>query len=105
MNKEYYIKYLQTKMALSYMIGQFYEYYISTEEAEKYGIEYDESDFVFNDKVECYFHKFENAGEYAWEVLEFNKPIISQDELFNKQNEIRQELLELTQPAKTKRKK
>lgn len=82
---------LRLKIALSAMIEQFYSYRISKEEADDYNIKYNEND---ND-VECYFHLFESAGERAWNMLGFKKPIISKEELFELDEKLRTELLSL----------
>lgn len=82
---------LRLKLALSSFVTQFYDWQISPEEAEKYNIKYDEG----NEKVECYFHTFESAGERAWQMLGFDKPIIGDDEMWELEKSLRDELLNL----------
>lgn len=68
---------LGLKMALALMIQQCYEWTIKPEEADQYNIEYDKNDKY----IGCYFHRFESAGESAWEMLGFDRPIIGEKEM------------------------
>lgn len=68
---------LELKMALVLMIQQFYEWVIDPEEADHHNIEYDKGEKYIN----CYFHRFESAGENAWKMLGLNHPIVSEKEM------------------------
>lgn len=80
---------LRLKLALSSFITQFYDWRISPDEAKNYNIEHDEDD----EEVECYFHMFESAGERAWQMLGFDKPIISERKMWELEKLLRDELL------------
>lgn len=82
---------LRLKLALASMVVQFYNWRLSVEEADQYNIKYDEDD----ETVECYFHMFESAGERAWDMLGFDKPIISESEMWKLQDSLRDELLKI----------
>ena len=80
---------LKLKMALALMVQQFYNWRIKSEEASYYDIDYDQDD----DYITCYFHQFESAGEHAWKMLGLDKPIISEKEMWDLTDKLRDELL------------
>lgn len=83
---------LQLKIALISMVRQFYDYHIKLEEASKYDISYDDED----EYIECYFHMFESAGERVWKMLGFENEIISETELCDMEEKLRNKLLNLS---------
>ena len=82
---------LRLKLALIGFIEQFYGWQISPEEADNYGIEY----YKGEEKVDCFFHTFESAGEKAWRMLGLDKPIVGERELYKLEDSLRDELLKL----------
>lgn len=73
--KNYFNEYLNTKKALSKMLEQFYTYYIDNDVAFNLQIIFDESDMK-NGKVHCIFNQFQPEGEYLFELLGYEGPII-----------------------------
>ena len=84
---------IKSKVALSYLIKEHYTYEISQEDAKLYGLKYDDSDLSSSNKVKCYFNRFDNDCEEIWKILEFDKPIITEHELWLYQSNIRNEFL------------
>ena len=82
---------LRLKIALISMVRQFYDYHIKPEEASRYDIPYHDED----EYIECYFHMFESAGERAWKLLGFSSEIISETELSDTDERLRNQLLDL----------
>ena len=76
---------IKLKMALLNMIEQFYEWKITIEEARKYNIKCNPE----NDYVNCYFHLFESAGEKAWQLLGLKNPIVTVEDLWKLEKELR----------------
>lgn len=76
---------MKLKMALLNMIEQFYEWKITIEEARKYNIKCNPE----NDYVNCYFHLFESAGEKAWQLLGLKNPIVTVEDLWKLEKELR----------------
>ena len=73
---------IKSKVALSYIIKEHYTYEIPQEDAKLYGLKYDDSDLSSSNKVKCYFNRFDNDCEEIWKILEFDKPIITEHELW-----------------------
>ena len=42
-----------------------------------------------NDYVNCYFHLFESAGEKAWQLLGLKNPIVTVEDLWKLEKELR----------------
>lgn len=87
---DYFYKYLETKMSLLKFILQFYDHRLLIEKADKLNIEYNENDIKFG-LITCYFHNYSSEGEYLWNLLNIEKPIITYDELNNIRENIKQE--------------
>lgn len=85
---------LRLKLTLLSMIRQFYNYKITHEEANEYNVQYDEED-VSDGFIQCYFHLFESSGERAWKMLGLSNVIVSESELEELENELRERLLTL----------
>lgn len=83
---------LRLKIALTSIVRQFYDYRIKSEEASKYNIPYHDED----EYIECYFHMFESAGERVWKMLGFENEIISETELCDMEEKLRNKLLNLS---------
>lgn len=85
---------IKTKVALSYIIKQYYTYEITQEDAKLYGLEYTFEDISQNNNVKCYFNRFDTECEEIWKILEIDKPIITEHELWLYQSNIRNEFLD-----------
>lgn len=85
---------IKTKVALSYIIKQYYLYEITQEDAKLYNLEYTEEDISDLKKVKCYFNRFDAECEEIWKILEINKPIITEHELWLYQSNIRNKFLD-----------
>lgn len=85
---------LRLKLTLISMIKQFYDYKITHETANKHNVKYDEID-ESGEFVQCYFHIFESCGEYAWKMLGLSNVIVSESELDELENELKERLLAL----------
>lgn len=85
---------IKTKVALSYIIKQYYTFEISKEIFKSYGFVIEDMDISSNDNVKCYFNSFDTEGEEIWKILEFRNPIITEHELWLYQSNIRKEFLE-----------
>ena len=83
---------LRLKLTLLSMIRQFYNYKITHEEANEYNVQYDEED-VSDEFIQCYFHMFESSGEHAWKMLGLTNAIVSESELDELENKLRDRLL------------
>ena len=87
---DYFYKYLNTKISFSKFISQFYDYLLPIKKADKLKIEYNEKDKEFGFTT-CYFHNYSIEGEYLWNLLNIEKPIITLDELYEIRKNIKQE--------------
>ena len=83
---------LRLKLTLISMIRQFYNYEITHEKANKYSVKYSENDEL-GEFVQCYFHMFESSGEHAWKMLGLTNAIVSESELDELENKLRDRLL------------
>lgn len=83
---------LRLKLTLISMIKQFYNYEITYEKANKYSVKYSENDEL-GEFVQCYFHMFESYGEYAWKSLGLTNIIVSESELDELENKLKERLL------------
>lgn len=83
---------LRLKLTLISMIKQFYNYEITHEKANKYSVKYSENDEL-GEFVQCYFHMFESSGEYAWKSLGLTNIIVSESELDELENKLKERLL------------
>ena len=92
---------LRLKPTLISMIRQFYNYEITHEKANKYSVKYSENDEL-GEFVKCYFHMFESSGEHAWKMLGLTNAIVSESELDELENKLRDRLLILSTQAKRK---
>ena len=93
---------LRLKLTLISMIRQFYNYEITHEKANKYSVKYSEND-EFGELTQYYFHMFESSGEHAWKMLGLTNAIVSESELDELENKLRDRLLILsTQEKKNK---
>ena len=88
--KEYFDKYIRSKIVLSKMIAQFYDSYISLDDAKELNIKYDKDD-VKNNYVVCIENNFLPEGNYIWNLLNINNDVITYKNLWNKMEEIREE--------------
>ena len=94
MKKEnYFIEYKLAKLTLAKMAANFYDHELSVEEAKIYGINYNKFNYK-KKNISCCFHRDEPSGEYIWNVLGIEKPIITYDELLEISNVIRSEKAE-----------
>ena len=91
--RENFDKYLISKIVLSKMVAQFYSSYISVEEADELNINYSEGD-IKNNYVECVFNNLLPEGNYIWNILGIECDAITFDELWNKMDEIREEVID-----------
>ena len=91
----YYEEYLKMSLIIAHMVRTYYKYDISVENAKKCGVEYNEDD-VFDGKIYAVHHLYESAGESAWNFLDLDEPVILSDVVYDKQEEIRNKLLDLT---------
>ena len=64
---------------------------LTREDAKIYGVEYNEDD-VFDGKIYAVHHLYESA----WNFLDLDEPVILSDVVYDKQEEIRNKLLDLT---------
>jgi len=85
---------IKTKVALSYIIKQYYTYEITQEDAKLYGLEYTFEDISENNNVKCYFNRFDKECEKICQVLNITQPIITEHELWLYQSNIRNKLLD-----------
>lgn len=83
---------LRLKLTLISMIKQFYNYEITHEKANKYSVKYSENDEL-GEFVQCYFHMFESSCEYAWKSLGLTNIIVSESELDELENKLKERLL------------
>lgn len=83
---------LRLKLTLISMIRQFYNYEITHEKANKYSVKYSEND-EFGEFTQYYFHMFESSGEHAWKMLGLTNAIVSESELDELENKLRDRLL------------
>ena len=83
---------LLLKLTLISMIRQFYNYEITHEKANKYSVKYSENDEL-DEFVQCYFHMFESSGEHAWKSLGLTNIIVSESELDELENKLKEKLL------------
>lgn len=84
---------LKTKVALSYIVKQYYSFEISEEFANKYKLEYTPEDMNANNDIKCYCNRFYKDGEEIWKILRIDKPIIMEHELWLYQSHARNEFL------------
>ena len=84
---------LKTKVALSYIVKQYYSFEISEEFANKYKLEYTPEDMNENKDIKCYFNRFDKECEEIWKILRIDKPIIMEHELWLYQSHARNEFL------------
>ena len=75
---------LRLKLTLISMIKQFYNYEITHEKANKYSVKYSENDEL---------GEFESSGEYAWKSLGLTNIIVSESELDELENKLKERLL------------
>ena len=83
---------LRLKLTLISMIRQFYNYEITHEKANKYSVKYSENDGL-GEFTQYYFHMFESSGEHAWKMLGLTNAIVSESELDELENKLRDRLL------------
>ena len=83
-------KYKQAKLVLYHMIGQMYNYNITEKEASKLGIPYREDENTFN-RIEVCYHYFDPLGERAWQLLELDNSMITYDELWDLEKNVKRE--------------
>ena len=83
---------LRRKLTFISMIRQFYNDEITNEEANKYSVKYSENDEL-GEFVQCYFHMFESSGEQAWKMLGLKNKSVSESELDELENKLRDRLL------------
>ena len=83
---------LRLKLTLISMIRQFYNYKITHKEENKFNVKYDKNDEL-GEFVQCYFHMFESSGEHAWKMLGLTNAIVSESELDELENKLRDRLL------------
>lgn len=83
---------LRLKLTLISMIKQFYNYEITHEKANKYSVKYDKNDEL-GEFTQYYFHMFESSGEHAWKMLGLTNTIVSESELDELENKLRDRLL------------
>lgn len=87
---DYFNKYLETKISFAMFIGQFYNTYISIDEAKKYNLEIIDDDKLI-DSIRVYYHFYTTQGQYLWDSLGIEKPIINRNELWNIRKNIKNE--------------
>ena len=85
---EYFKKYLNAKYCLYKMVTQFLNTYISTNDAINLGLPYIESD---TSMVEVCFHDYQSDGILAWEYLQLPRDFMTHREIWELQDEIRDE--------------
>ncbi len=93
MKNNYFIEYKLAKLTLAKMAANFYDHELSLEEAKIYGINYNKFNYK-KKNISCCFHRYEPSGEYIWNALGIEKPIITYDELLEISNVIRSEKAE-----------
>lgn len=83
---------LRLKLTLISMIRQFYNYKITHKEENKSNVKYDKNDEL-GEFTQYYFHMFESSGEHAWKMLGLTNAIVSESELDELENKLRDRLL------------
>ena len=76
-------------------IRQFDKYKITHEKANKTSAKYRKTD-EYGEFVQCYFHMFESSGEHAWKMLGLTNVIVSESELDELENKLRDRLQNLS---------
>ena len=76
-------KYLQAKLCLYKMVGQFLNTYITESFAKDNNIEVDNEHFKIKNCFEVCFHNYTSMGILAWNYLGLTKDYITYDELFD----------------------
>lgn len=84
---------IKSKLALSYIIKQHYNYEITQEDAKLYNLKYNDADLSTSNNVKCYFNRFDKDCEEIWKILDLDKPIITEHELWLYQSNLRNEFL------------
>ena len=91
MNKDF-EEYKQAKLTLYHMICQTYDSDISKEDADKYNIEYKESDiYSYNGKVGICFHQYNPIGQRAWQLLGLDNSMISFSKILDLESNVMNE--------------
>ena len=85
---------LRLKLTLISMIRQFYNYKITHKEENKFNVKYDKNDEL-GEFTQYYFHMFESSGEHAWKMLGLTNAIVSESELDELENKLRDRLSNL----------
>ena len=85
---------LRLKLTLISMIRQFYNYKITHIEENKFNVKYDKNDEL-GEFTQYYFHMFESSGEHAWKMLGLTNAIVSESELDELENKLRDRLSNL----------
>ncbi len=88
---DYFEKYKEAKMCLYQMIGQFDYYYLKLNDANYFGVHYNEEEIKNDGSIIVCFHDYDSDALRTWELLELKKPIITYEYLWNKRMNLRLE--------------
>ena len=91
MENNYFEEYKKAKVCLYKMVGQFLDYYLPIEMADSMNIKYKKSDIKMGNSIKVLFHNYREEGIRAWDLLNIGKPIITRDELWKKEKEVKTE--------------
>ena len=83
----------ELKLIDLYMITDYYKSYLDRKFADEQKIEYDENLDEIDGRIEGSDHLFESAGEYAWNLLGFERNFIPLSELLEVEKDLQKQLL------------
>lgn len=81
--ENYFNKYLESKLCLYKMVGQFITTHIPMDKFLNMNLEDENDYFKLGEYVEVCFHNFESDGMLAWKYLNIEKDYITHQEIWN----------------------